>query len=200
MDARPVLFRIARLLAEHGLEAVLIGNAAAALQGAPVTTVDFDFMFQKTPANLRKLKALAAALDAVILRPYYPASDLFRIVRDEDGLQIDFMGSIHGVRSFASLRSRARVVAFEGALLFVADLADVKNRKRAAWLPTDVVLVSLPRTRAVRKRVTRKAKLEALKKESDLALRDQIRRWQALPPDRRTHFLRKRIAYRVSCL
>jgi hypothetical protein len=45
MDARPVLFRIARLLAEHGLEAVLIGNAAAALQGAPITTVDFDSCF-----------------------------------------------------------------------------------------------------------------------------------------------------------
>src|SRR5712692_5211968 len=87
MDVRPVLFRIAKLLEKHGLEAVLIGNAAAALQGAPVTTVDFDFMFHKTPPNLRKLKALAAALDAVILRPYYPASDLFRIVPDEDGLQ-----------------------------------------------------------------------------------------------------------------
>jgi hypothetical protein len=200
MDARPVLFRIARLLAEHRLEAVLIGNAAAALQGAPVTTVDFDFMFHKTPANLRKLKALAAALDAVIPRPYYPASDLFRIVRDEDGLPIDFMGSIHGVRSLASLRSRARVVAFGGAQLLVADLADVKNSTQAAWLPRDVALVSLPRTRAMKKRVTRKAKLEALKKESDLALRDQIRRWQALPPGRRTHFLRKRIAYRMSCL
>jgi len=45
MDARPVLFRIARLLEEHGLEAVLIGNAAAVLQGAPVTTVDFDSCF-----------------------------------------------------------------------------------------------------------------------------------------------------------
>src|SRR5258705_13847154 len=112
MDVRPVLFRIAKLLEKHGLEAVLIGNAAAALQGAPVTTVDFDFMFRKTPANLRKLKALAAALDAVILRPYYPASDLFRIVRDEDGLQVDFMGTVHGVRSLASLRSRARIVEF----------------------------------------------------------------------------------------
>jgi hypothetical protein len=88
MDVWPVLFRIAKLLEKHGLEAVLIGNAAAALQGAPVTTVDFDFMFRKTPANMRKLKALAAALDAVILRPYYPASDLYRMVRDEDGLQI----------------------------------------------------------------------------------------------------------------
>ena len=138
MDARPVLFRIARLLTEHGLEAVLIGNAAAALQGAPVTTVDFDFMFRKTPANLRKLKALASALGAVILRPYYPASDLFRIVRDEDGLQIDFMGSIHGVRSLASLRSRARVVKFEGGQLLVATLADVIKSKRAAGRPRDI--------------------------------------------------------------
>src|SRR6266481_6510330 len=119
MDARPVLFRIARLLAEHRLEAVLIGNAAAALRGAPVTTVDFDFMFRKTPANLRKLKALARALDAVILRPYYPASDLFRIVRDEDGLQLDFMTTVHGVRSLASLRSRAREMVIGDARLLV---------------------------------------------------------------------------------
>ena len=94
MDARPLLARIARMLEEQRLEAVLIGNAAAALQGAPVTTVDFDFMFRKTPANLRKLKALARALDAVILRPYYLASDLFRIVRDDDGLQLDFMMTV----------------------------------------------------------------------------------------------------------
>jgi hypothetical protein len=49
-------------------------------------------------------------------------------------------------------------------------------------------------------RVTRKARLEALKKESDLALRDQIRRLLALPPEKRTHFLRKRIGLRVSCI
>ena len=83
MDARPVLFRIARMLEEHGLEAVLIGNAAAALHGAPVTTVDFDFMFRKSPANLRKLKALAKALDVVILRPYCPASG-FRVRKQPD--------------------------------------------------------------------------------------------------------------------
>ena len=143
MDARPVLFRIASLLEEHGLDAVLIGNAAAALQGAPVTTVDFDFMFRKTPANLRKLKALAAALGAVILRPYYPASDLFRMVRDEDGLQIDFMASIHGVRSFASLRSRARVVALDGAKLMVANLADVIKSKKAAGRPRDIATLEI---------------------------------------------------------
>lgn len=73
MDAGPYLRELAAALAEHGLEAILIGNAAAALQGAPVTTVDFDFFFRKTPRNVAKLKAIARSLRAVILKPYYPA-------------------------------------------------------------------------------------------------------------------------------
>ena len=72
MDASPTLARVARLLEKHGLETVLIGNAAAALQGAPVTTVDLDFLFRKTPANLKKLKAMAAELEAVILKSLLP--------------------------------------------------------------------------------------------------------------------------------
>jgi hypothetical protein len=35
---------------------VLIGNAGAALHGAPVTTVDFDFLFRRTARNLQKLR------------------------------------------------------------------------------------------------------------------------------------------------
>ena len=49
-------------------------------------------------------------------------------------------------------------------------------------------------------RITRKARLEALKLESDLALRDQIRRLLALPPEKRTNFLRKKVGIRMSCL
>jgi len=47
MDASPCSPASAQLLERHGLEAVLIGNAAAALQGAPVTTVDVGFSFPK---------------------------------------------------------------------------------------------------------------------------------------------------------
>jgi|SRR5579871_1052917 len=95
MDAAPILARVARILRETGLEAVMIGNAAAALHGAPVTTVDVDFLFRKTPANLRKLKKLARALDATVLRPYYPVSDLYRVMAEEQSLQIDFMATVH---------------------------------------------------------------------------------------------------------
>jgi len=56
------------------------------------------------------------------------------------------------------------------------------------------------RKRLPKPRITRKARLAALKKESDAALRDQIRRLLALPMERRTHFLRKRIGFRMSCL
>jgi predicted nucleotidyltransferase len=147
VDARPVLSVLARVLEECGLEAILIGNAAAAVQGAPVTTLDLDFLFRKNPRNLAKLKSVAKALGAVILRPYYPASDLFRLVRDDDGLQVDFMSAIHGVRSFESLRSRAWRLKLDGSAILVADLADVVRSKRAAGRPRDrAVLEILERT------------------------------------------------------
>lgn len=125
-----------------GLEAVLIGNAAAALQGAPVTTVDFDFLFRKTPRNLRKIKALAAALGAIVLRPYYPASDLYRVVRD-DGLQVDFMAKIHGIRSFEGVRDRAQTIAVGHVPILVATLADIIRSKRAARRPRDRAVLEI---------------------------------------------------------
>ncbi len=44
MNAAPLLNSVVAALADVRLEAILIGNAAAAIHGAPVTTVDFDFL------------------------------------------------------------------------------------------------------------------------------------------------------------
>ena len=143
MNARPILDSLARVFDEVGLEVILIGNAAAALQAAPVTTIDFDFLFRKTPRNMEKLKAVAESLQGTILRPFYPSSDLFRLVRDEDSLQVDFMTTIHGVTSFASLRSRARPLDFSGHSLLVADLADIIRSKRAAGRPRDNAVLDI---------------------------------------------------------
>jgi predicted nucleotidyltransferase len=143
MDAKPALVEVGRALVDVNLEAVLIGNAAAALQGAPVTTVDFDFLFRSTSRNLAKLRKLADRLRATVLRPYYPASGLFRIIRDDDGLQVDFMTSIHGVRSFEGLRDRATRMDIDGMPILVASLDDIIRSKKAARRPRDLAVIEV---------------------------------------------------------
>jgi hypothetical protein len=131
MDAQPLLLKLLRVMREHRLEAILIGNAGAALHGAPVTTLDFDFMFRDSPANLRKLKAVARSLRAVVLRPYDPVSKLYRLMDDEHGLQVDLMPVIHGVRSFNSLQSRAERRELSGEPLLLASRQDIIRGKKA---------------------------------------------------------------------
>jgi hypothetical protein len=63
VDARPLLGEVARCFDEASLEAVLIGNAAAALQGAPVTTVREEPHSRRT-----RLTALARESDRVTLQ------------------------------------------------------------------------------------------------------------------------------------
>lgn len=147
MDAAPILIRVARVMREAALEAVMIGNAAAALQGAPVTTVDVDFFFRKTPVNLRKLKKVARALDATILRPYYPTSELYRLMAEDHALQVDFLATVDGLRSFNSVKSRAKSLDVGGEKFLVASLADIIASKRAANRPRDrAVLDAITRT------------------------------------------------------
>jgi hypothetical protein len=141
MDATPLLASILGAMHKHKLEGILIGNAAAALHGAPVTTLDADFMFRETPTNLRKLKAVARELQATILRPYYPVSKMFRVVNDDRGLQVDFMPVVHGVKSFNSLRSRAARVSVGNHELLLASLADVIVSKKTASRPSDLAVL-----------------------------------------------------------
>lgn len=143
MNAAPVLQEIAALLRKHKLEAVMIGNAAAALQGAPVTTVDVDFLFRKTAANMTKLRKIADDLGAVILQPYYPVSGMYRLTRDDDGLQLDFMTLIDGVSSFEGLRTRSTAVFFGDAGIRVAALSDIIRSKRAAARPRDLAILEV---------------------------------------------------------
>lgn len=148
MDASPLLVRVLAALHDHKLEAVLIGNAAAAVHGAPVTTLDFDFLFRETTTNLAKLKQVAKACDAMILRPFYPVSKLYRMVNDDLGLQADFMPMIHGIRSFEGVRARATQRMIGGFPLSVASLDDIIASKKAAGRDRDLaVLPILEQTR-----------------------------------------------------
>jgi hypothetical protein len=89
------------------------------------------------------LKRFAAALHATVLRPYYPASELFRVVRDDDGLQVDFMATVHGLRSFEGVRARSSTIAIGEVPLAVASLADIIKSKRAARRPRDLAVLDI---------------------------------------------------------
>ena len=145
MNAEPLLIVVARVLVHRRLDAVLIGNAAAAIQGSPVTTLDLDFMFRKTATNLAKLKRVADDLGAMVLRSFYPASQLYRVTRDRDGLQLDFMAKIDGIRSFESLRGRASIVRFGEHELRVAALADIIRSKERAGREQDLAVLPVLR-------------------------------------------------------
>ncbi len=155
MEAQPELALIAKLLNEHGLEAILIGNMAAALHGAPVTTVDIDFFFRKTPRNLDKLKAIAMSLGA-ILRPYY--SERFCIQRERDGLQLNFVVRIDGAKSYEDVRARAQTFEFGDSDLLVSATAVVKSKRAAQRSLRDLIRfrLSLPpekRLNVLRKKI-----------------------------------------------
>lgn len=164
MDAAPVLKAVAEALHKAHLEAIMVGNAAAALHGAPVTTLDIDFMFRKTPVNLRKLKVLANELEAQILKPFYPPSALYRVVNDDSGIQIDFMSVLHGIRSFENLRSDAVEVEFEGYKLKVASLEKIIRSKKALGRPRDKAVIDILEKTLDEKKKRQKKEAESVKK------------------------------------
>jgi predicted nucleotidyltransferase len=137
MDATDIIVRVARAIERQGLETVLIGNAAAAMQGAPVTTLDIDFLYRRTPANVKKLKQIASELGATIYRPYYPASKMMRLWTDDLTMQVDFLDEVTGIRSFEGLRNRASQMTLRDTPVRVAALADIIKMKKAANRPKD---------------------------------------------------------------
>ena len=128
----------------------------------------------------------------MVLRPYYPASQLYRMTRDRDGLQLDFMARIDGIRSFESLRARATAVLFGTHTLLVASLTDIIKSKESAGREQDLAVLPFSGAPSVKKKKRKVKPRDALKKESERALVEQIRRQLALPPEKRTHFLRVR--------
>ena len=140
MNAEPFIEKVVAAMKEARLEGILIGNAAAAIQGAPVTTDDFDFFIRDKPPWMDKIAEISEALGAgKFLIPYPEVSDLIRI--SAPNIQVDFMFYIGPRLTFESVRSRSTVVQMKAGKLMVASLADViKSKKNANRLKDKAVL------------------------------------------------------------
>ncbi len=137
-----ILLEILRATRAVGLEVVVIGNAAAALQGVPVTTQDIDLFLRETPRNAEKIKRLVEVLGSHVRasRPFEPASRMIRI----EGLavDVDLVFELSSRAKFESIRARSQVVTIEGTSFRVADIKDLIAAKHAAGRPKD--LATLP--------------------------------------------------------
>ena len=176
MDAQPELALLAKALNQHGLEAILIGNMGAALCGAPRYTIDIDLLFRKTPTNIQKLKLVAGTLGAVVLPQANPLSGLLRVRRQVDAHQVNFIDDLNCENMYDRVRKGANSIQIADSSVLCAN-------------SDDLVRVQDARERSA-----------ALKKESELALRDLICARLALLPEKRLNVLRRKIGLRATCL
>jgi len=130
-----VLARITTALAAAKLEAIMVGNAAAALHGAPITTQDVDFFIRHTPRNLSKLKTFASRFGGVLVQPYDPVSRMQRVMTTE--VAVDFVFELSSHKKFESVRSRATRVKIGNGAVWIASLEDIVAAKEAAGRPKD---------------------------------------------------------------
>jgi hypothetical protein len=144
---------LARALRLAKLEAVVIGNSASMLNGAPVTTQDIDLLIRDTRSNRRKLAVFAEKIGG----SPRPVSELSKVESIEGDLAVPVeihFDRIAGGLTFSSVRSRAQLVEIGDEKLAVAALADVIRSKQAANRPKDrAVLPILRDTMAVKKRL-----------------------------------------------
>jgi hypothetical protein len=136
------------------LDAVVIGNSASMLNGAPVTTQDIDLLIRDTKLNRRKLARFAEEIGGASPRPVSELSNVEFIEGDlAVPVEIHF-DRISGGLTFSSVRSRAQLVTVGDEELAVAALADVIRSKEAANRPKDrAVLPILRDTMAVKQKL-----------------------------------------------
>ena len=137
-----VLLELMRAVHDVGLDAIVVGNSAAALHGVPITTQDIDLFVRDTPRNDEKIKQLVATLGEHVRasRPFEPSSRMIRI----EGLpvDIDIVFALSSHAKYESVKSRSEVIVIENVSLRISHLRDVIEAKRAADRPKD--LATLP--------------------------------------------------------
>ncbi|HEX4455294.1 MAG TPA: hypothetical protein VH143_30750 [Kofleriaceae bacterium] len=150
------LAELAAALRRVRLEAIVVGNVASILAGAPVLTQDVDLLVRDTPPNRRKLIKLAEAIGGVGPESISELTSTERIYGAAVPVDILYDRLIGGL-TFASIRSRAREERVGRETLVVASLEDVIKSKTAAGRAKDrAALPILNDTLAVRRALAKK--------------------------------------------
>lgn len=136
---------ILHTLVHHNVEFIVVGGMAAALQGAPVNTLDIDIVYSRSEPNIGRLMTALADLEAVF------RTDPRRLVPDESHLRstghkllqtkhglLDVLATIEESTSYDELLPdttelevagvRVRVLSLERLIAVKAKLTRPKDR------------------------------------------------------------------------
>ena len=145
-------------LHDAGVEHVIIGGIAAALQGSDYATNDLDICYNTTPENIERLAKLLASWqtdlrDGDADLPFYMDTLQIRstpimTLRTRLG-DIDILDRVEGIGEYADCLAASEVVTVQDTPLHILTLSALIAAKKATGRPKD--LMQLPTLEGLRK-------------------------------------------------
>ncbi|MCB9740507.1 MAG: hypothetical protein H6747_14685 [Deltaproteobacteria bacterium] len=135
---------------QGGVDFVVVGAAAAVLQGAPLGTLDLDIVHARTPDNVRRLKAVLDGLDAIYRHQHGrrlaaradillgPGHNLFETRIGP----LDALGALDGA-DFEALVPLSRWIDYDGRPVRVLGIETLIAMKRRAGRPKDLLAIPI---------------------------------------------------------
>lgn len=145
---RPLDLReLFRVLAEHGVDYLVIGGVAAQVHGRRRTTKDLDVTPAPDPENFKRLAAALVALEArpVEFGPSTPtptaeqlhvASVVPPLITRHGELHI--LNEVPGATEYAGMRMRALTTDLDGVAVHIVGVDDLIRMKQTTGRPSDI--------------------------------------------------------------
>lgn len=147
-SVQPQFHEILTRLADEGVEVIVVGMAAAVLQGVPVTTWDLDVVHRRTSDNVERLLRVLRDLEAVARhdpRRLQPDSTHLigpgHVLMETKFGDFDCLGAIDGGRSYEDLLGPSVLLEFEGRPLRILSLRELLAIKTRAGRPKDLAAI-----------------------------------------------------------
>jgi hypothetical protein len=145
---RPLdLGELFRVLAEHGVDYLIIGGVAAQVHGRRRTTMDLEVTPAPDTENFKRLAAALVALDAhpVELGPGAPTptAEQLRVAPVVPPLatrhgELHILNEVPGATEYAAMRARALRIDLDGILTSIVGVDDLIRMKQTAGRPSDL--------------------------------------------------------------
>jgi predicted nucleotidyltransferase len=145
---RPLDLReLFRVLADHGVDYLVIGGVAAQVHGRRRTTKDLDVTPSPDPENFERLRAALVALDAhpVELGPSAPTptAEQLSVAPIVPPLntchgELHILNEVPGARAFAEMQARALMTDLDGIPVQIVSVNDLIRMKQTTGRPSDI--------------------------------------------------------------